>query len=148
MKKFKLQAVLDYRQQLKKIAQHKLYEAHEEQASLAGEITRKRAELEVLHADLEKRRRAGIGQQELTIYENCRCRKIDDLTLLKKMMDDVMVKVEVRQQALCAADQQEKLLESLKEKQALQSRRLLNRNETIMLDEIAGRHCWERKNGA
>lgn len=136
-KKFKLQPVLNYRQTLENEACQRLAQGLEREENLQWQLTENRARITTLCRDLDERQCTGIAVDELMLHtahiegEKERSKKLEqELARLQREI------VEHRQ-ALCTASRDKKLLEKLKEKIGEEERQFQDRQEMILLDEIA-----------
>jgi len=136
-KKFKLQAVLNYRQILEDKARQSLEDALGREQCINGQIAESRDSLHCLCRELDERQRRGIAVVDLMLHEA----HIESMeVLLKKLERDLeRFRQEVLdgRRALCEASRDKKLLERLKEKFGEEQRRVQNRQEAVLLDEIS-----------
>jgi flagellar FliJ protein len=137
MKPFKLQAVLDYRQTLSKIAQQDLCKTLEGEKGLTLKLNKERSALDKLYSDFARLQRDGITPHELLLYETRCSHKAEMLVELEATRDALRRKITAQRQALCEKDRDKKLIEKLKEKQTSAYNLMLHKKEVSELDEIA-----------
>lgn len=137
LKKFKLQPVLNYRQILEAEARQRLAAALEREQLLCRQLAESRERFTHLCGELEARQRKGIAIADLMLHQA----RLQGVELrLKKLQQDLECcrqEVAERRQGLCRAGRDKKLLERLKEKFGEERKQHLNRQETILLDEIS-----------
>jgi flagellar FliJ protein len=136
-KKFKLQPVLNYRQTLEDAACQRLAQALEREAPIERQLTESRARLHCLCSELDDRQRTGIAVAELMLHAARIQQVAARLKELELELERLQREIAECRQALCAASRDKKLLEKLKEKVGEEQRQFQNRQETILLDEIA-----------
>ncbi|PLX84496.1 MAG: flagellar export protein FliJ [Desulfuromonas sp.] len=137
MERFKLQPVLDYRQNLEHQARQQLAEVLARESELRLAIERERDNLEGLYAELIDRQRQGIGSPEQSLFQTSIGQRRATLRELTRRLDEVGGEVEARRDALREAGKEKRLLEKLKEKRELEWQQRLRHKETLFLDEVA-----------
>jgi len=136
MKPFNLQAVLDYRQTLSKVAQQELCRTREAEEELIAKLKEKRQELDNLYADFAERQKAGITAHELVLYEKRRAHQAESLEYIENKLGTIRRRVAAQRQTLCETDCDKKLLERFKEKQMNAYNLMLHRRDVSQQDEI------------
>jgi flagellar protein FliJ len=134
---FKLQPVLNYRQTLEDEACQRLAQAIEREAPLQRQLVDSRERLHYLCGELDDRQRTGIAVAELMLHK-ARIHGVGErIKERERELERLQREIAEYRQALCAASRDKKLLEKLKEKVVEEQRQFQNRQETILLDEIA-----------
>lgn len=136
-KKFKLQPVLNYRQTLENEAGQRLAQGLEREEILQRQLAENRARITALGRDLDERQRVGIAVAELMLHTT----HIEGAHERSKQLEQGLARLQREivdhRQVLWAASRDKKLMEKLKEKIGEEERQFQNRQETILLDEIA-----------
>ncbi|ORJ63522.1 flagellar export protein FliJ [Geothermobacter hydrogeniphilus] len=143
-KAFKLQSVLNYRQIIERKAQQVLARALTRQGDLMAQLARQRAELDYLTSDFENRKRQGLSMADLNLYRSHIRYSEQQLRSLEKEFEQSNAEVCKCREELMRSCQDRRMVEKLKQKQAVQTRRENLHRENLSLDEIALR---ERQGG-
>ncbi len=142
-KKFKLQALLNYREILERQARQELAGRLRMQESLLAEINRQRDELDMLCRDFVQRQAAGMSAADMRLFQaNIQLRQ-QELVTLEENLQQCNRDVTLAREKLLKASQDKKSVEKLRERHLQEQRRLVRQMENRNLDEIALR----RQNG-
>lgn len=135
--KFKLQAVLNYRQLLENQAQQVLSLSLQEQAGLLKEIEEFRQRLQNHDAQLRIRQLEGMTVAEMELFEagiqHCR----QQIQQLQQKLLALDRRITEERNTLLKTARERQVMEKLKEKQEAEYRHELDRKEREMLDEIS-----------
>ncbi len=135
--KFKLQAVLNYRQLLENQAQQVLSLSLQEQAGLLKEIEEFRQRLQNHDAQLRIRQLEGMTVAEMELFEagiqHCR----QQIQYLQQKLLVLDRRITEERNILLKTARERQVMEKLKEKQEAEYRHELDRKEREMLDEIS-----------
>jgi len=142
--KFKLQAVLNYRQSLENQAQQVLSLSLQEQVRMQNEIEGFRQQLQNHDDQLRIRQQEGMTVAEMELFEagiqHCR----QQIHQLQQRQLELDRRIKDERNALLKAARERQVMEKLKDKQEAEYRRELDRKERDMLDEISLRLKGER----
>jgi len=137
VKPFGLQTVLDYRKRLEDSAQHKLIEAKTVYRKIEEKYLLEQQRLAENLAERDRREQEGINIMELIRYEEHTERLTANIEAIGKTLQEKALLVKQAQEHLLKRAREKQVLEKLKEKQNLAWRNYLEKNEALMLDEIA-----------
>ena len=139
-KEFKLQQVLNLRQEAEKKCTREFAIAREEYESACNRLEEDIKAINLLDEEFQRQQQAGISVVELQIYSDFFVRKSLDIRLQrleKESLNSLMVE---KRELLIEAAKDKKALEILKEKKALEHKRELAEKERLFLEEIAIRN--------
>ena len=137
MKPFTLDPVLRYRKQKEELAQQELFRARQEEAAIESDLIRARRVLDQLIQALAQEKAQGITADRLALFDNRigwekqRIRELDDRLNQQRRV------VARRRRRLLQASQERKALDKLKERQNRAYKQYKDKQELIMIDEIA-----------
>lgn len=138
--KFKLQVVLNYRQQLEDQAQQVLTSSLQRQSELNGELQQHQLHLQHHDEELKQRQQDGLTVAEMDLYES----QIQHYQRLIEVIREDLLQLEqqivAERTELLHAARERQVLEKLKDKQDTAYRQELSRKERVMLDEISLRN--------
>lgn len=138
--KFKLQAVLNYRQSLEDQAQQVLAASLQKQSDLKSQLREQKKRLQRHDRELKIRQVDGLTVAEIDLYESqiqhCR-RLIEDILAHLQQLDQRII---LERNELLNAARERQVLEKLKDKQETAYQQELSRKERAMLDEISLRN--------
>ncbi|MBN1957457.1 MAG: flagellar export protein FliJ [Desulfuromonadales bacterium] len=141
--KFKLQAVLNYRQSLEDQAQQALTASLKLRGELDAQREQQSLALRDYDAQLKARQREGLSVAEMELFEaqieHCR-RLMKDIGAQLDLLDERIVE---ERESLLKVARDRQVLEKLKDKQESEYRLELSRKERVMLDEISLRNKGE-----
>ncbi len=137
MKAFRLQSILEYRSFKKRNVQVNLIEKLNLESILAAEKEDEQQELQQLCDKIEKIQREGVDQYVLESYRNYCLHHEMILKDLEQKLSNIQQEISRCRQELCQAEKDEKCLEKLREKHVEKEKRLLQRQETVSMNEIA-----------
>lgn len=142
-KKFKLQAVLNYRQTLENQAQQQLAESLQRKGELDAELQQQQDLLHQQDSELKEKQRDGLTIAEIDLFETgiAHCRRVT--AQLQQALVQLEGQIVGQRQALLAAARDKQVIEKLKEKQQAEYIKEFNRKEREMLDEISLRNKGE-----
>ena len=138
--KFKLQVVLNYRQQLEDQAQQVLTSSLHQQSELNGELQHHQLILQRHDDELRQRQQEGLTVAEMDLYES----QIQHYHRLIEEIQEKLLQLEqqivAERMELLHAARERQVLEKLKDKQDTAYQQELSRKERVMLDEISLRN--------
>lgn len=135
--KFKLQAVLKYRQSLEDQAQQILATSLQRQSDLKNQLQEKKQRLQRLDRELKIRQVDGLTVAEMDLYESQiqhHRRSIEDIQNQLHRLDQ---QIDFERKELLHAARERQVMEKLKDKQEAEYQQELSRKERAMLDEIS-----------
>ena len=139
-KEFKLQQVLNLRQEEEKRCTREFAAAREEYEAACARLERDIESLNQLDKDVQRQQQEGISAVELQMYVDFFQRKRCDIKLLQVEIEALNSTMAEKRELLVEAAKDKKALEILKEKKALEHRRELAEKERLFLEEIAIRN--------
>ena len=138
--KFKLQAVLNYRQSLEDQAQQLLAASLQKQSDLKAQLQEQKQKLQRHDRELKVRQVDGLTVAEIDLYESqiqhCR-RLIEDILGQLQQLDQQII---FERKELLNVARERQVMEKLKDKQEAEYQQELSRKERAMLDEISLRN--------
>ena len=139
-KKFKLDAVLNYRTTLEEQAQQALAMSLQKQGDLQAAIDQQQKELQEQDQQLKLRQQEGLTIAEIDLYEghigHCR-RRWAELNVELQRLEQKILK---QRESLLQAARDRQVLDKLKERQEAEFRQEQERKERTQLDEISLRN--------
>jgi flagellar protein FliJ len=145
MKPFSLQTVLNYRNRLEDIAQHRLAEAKKVQHTIEKRLQEEQYSLTLFIEEAERLQKEGIGITELIRHEERITAQKMNIQAIAKNLTEKNDIVEKEQQNLVRRSMDRQILERLKDSQNSAWKGYLDKKEAAMLDEIAvSRHESEK----
>ena len=139
-KEFKLQQVLNLRQEEEKRCTREFLIAREEYESACLKLEEDINSATRLDQEFQRQQQEGISAVELQIYAEFFQRKSIDIRLQRVETETLNGKMAEKREILVEAAKDKKALEILKEKKALEHRRELAEKERLFLEEIAIRN--------
>ena len=139
-KEFKLQQVLNLRQEEEKRCTREFLVAREEYESACLRLEEDINSANRLDQEFQRQQQEGISAVELQIYAEFFQRKSIDIRLQRVETETLNSKMAEKREILVEAAKDKKALEILKEKKALEHRRELAEKERLFLEEIAIRN--------
>ena len=139
-KEFKLQQVLNLRQEEEKRCTREFLVAREEYESACLRLEEDINSANRLDQEFQRQQQEGISAVELQIYAEFFQRKSIDIRLQRVETETLNGKMAEKREILVEAAKDKKALEILKEKKALEHRRELAEKERLFLEEIAIRN--------
>ncbi len=135
--KFKLQAVLNYRQALEDQAQQALGSSLQRQRECEKQLQREQETLQEHDRELKQRQRVGMSVAEMDLFEAriLHCRSV--IKDLRQQLGQLAERIARQRDELLQAARERQVMEKLKEKQEAEHRLELSRRERAMLDEIS-----------
>jgi flagellar FliJ protein len=136
-KRFKLQAVLKYRQSLEDQAQQVLATSLQKQSHLKTQLQEQKQKLKRLDRELKIRQIDGLTIAAMDLYESQiqhHRRLIEDIQNQLQRLDQ---QVDSERKELLYAARERQVMEKLKDKQEAEYQQELSRKERAMLDEIS-----------
>ncbi|TYP00209.1 flagellar FliJ protein [Geothermobacter ehrlichii] len=142
-KRFKLEALLNYRNILEREARQELAGRIRTQEALLAEINRQRAELEFLCRDFVQRQATGMSATDMRLFQSNIQLRQQELAAMEENLQQCNREVALARERLLKASQDKKSVEKLKDRHLQEQQRLARQIENRSLDEIALR----RQNG-
>lgn len=139
MARFRLQSVLDYRQQLEDQARQQLAASLQRQRSIREERDRRALSLDRLTCERQQREAEGCPITDLQLYGARIDFEHDRLELLELQLLQSEQEVAERQQAVLAARQDREAMETLKARHLDEEKQREKTEETRRLDEVGSR---------
>jgi flagellar protein FliJ len=139
-KVFKLQQVLNLRQEEEKKCTREFALAREEYESACRRLEEDIKAVNLLDEEFQRQQQAGISVDELQIYSDFFVRKSLDIRLQRLETENLNCIMAEKRDLLIEAAKDKKALEILKEKKALEHKRELAEKERLFLEEIAIRN--------
>ncbi len=139
-KEFKLQQVLNVREEEEKRCTREFAAAREEYESACTRLEEAIESVNQLDRDVQRQQREGISAVELQMYSEFFQRKSVDIRFQRLETETLNRNMDEKRELLVEAAKDKKALEILKEKKALEHRRELAEKERLFLEEIAIRN--------
>ena len=139
MATFRLQSVLDLRQQLEDQARQLLAATLQRQRSIREQRDRHAANLDRLTCELQQRENEGCTITDLQLYRARIDFERDQMTLLELQLIQVEQEVAQRQDAVLAARTDREAMETLKARHLADERQRQKQDEIRLLDEVGAR---------
>ena len=117
MKPFTLQTVLDYRERLEDIVQHRLIEAKKVHKTIEKKLSDEKSALALFINKTEELQTEGIGITELIRYEERIAAQQHNITAIKKNLSEKSDLVRKEQQNLAHRSKERQIMKRLKETQ-------------------------------
>ncbi len=137
VKPFTLDPVLRYRKQKEELAQQELFQARQEEAAIESDLIRARGVLNELIQTLVREKAQGITADRLALFDNRIEVEKQRLRELEDRLNQQRRVVARRRRRLLRASQERKALDKLKERQNRAYKQYKDKQELIMIDEIA-----------
>lgn len=137
MKPFTLNNVLKHRQRLEDLAQNKFIEAKEVADAVRQRHTAEREKLKNLLAERERRQQEGIEITMLIRYQDQIIQIEENIASIEKNLKEKESLVHQTRHNLLAKTRERQIMEQLKEEQNRAWKKHLEKQEAMMLDEIA-----------
>ena len=135
--KFKLNQVLNLRQEVEKVRQIEFIAARGELERAEEHLRREEQEAEKLAREIIEKQQDGILAVELQLYANFSHRKKNDIEQQRVKVDTLDRKVAEKRETLLTASKDKKVLESFKEKRVTAHKQELAGKEREFMDEIS-----------
>ncbi len=144
-KEFKLQQVLNYREEIEKKCTREFSLAREEYESACRRLEEEIQSVNLLAEEVQKLQREGISATELQLYSDFFQRKRGDIQSHRQETEALNETMAEKRELLVEAAKDKKALEILKAKKALEFRREIADKERLFLEEIAIRNNFHGK---
>ena len=145
MKRFPMQAVLGYRENLEEMAQLALSQVQLEYQKIEQKIEKEKKHLQGVRQEFEQCQKQGTDAMTLVLYQQCLEGTSHNLQKLDHELKLTDQKVQEKKQALYQARTDKKKLQKLKERHDHWVQTEENRLETEHMDDVAISR-WGRKN--
>ena len=139
-KEFKLEQVLNYRQDVEKECAREFAVARVEYESACDRLEEEIESVNQIDKDVQRQQQEGIQAVELQLYNDYFQRKSLDIRLQRLETENLSCRMAEKREILVEAAKDKKALEILKEKKALEHKRELAEKERLFLEEIALRN--------
>jgi len=136
-KKFKLEQVLVYRDEMEKLCKQEFATAKQGFEKAQDDLQRDEEQVKKLTKEFCSQQQNLECIDELRMYSDFFARKRDEIKGQKERVEHLDLVLNERREELLEATKDKKVLESLKEKKAKEFRREMNQKELNFLDEIS-----------
>jgi flagellar protein FliJ len=95
--------------------------------------------------ELNQRKRSGVSVETMILYDNFASGIRTNVEKQSKIISEINTKLEAKREEVVEAMRKRRTMEILKERDMLKERKVRERKETAMLDEVAS-NLWMRNN--
>ncbi|KAF0219417.1 MAG: flagellar FliJ [Geobacteraceae bacterium] len=134
---FKLDQVLNFRQEVEKVRKLEFAAARHEFQKAAERLKREEDEANRLASEFNGKQAVGILATELQMYADFSRKKSADIRMQRRSVDSLDKKVMEKRETLLEAAKDKKVLETFKERKITVQKQELAEKERAFLDEIA-----------
>lgn len=135
--RFKLDQVLNFRQEVEKVRQTEFIAARGELEQAEQRLRKEEEEAEKLSREFLAKQQQGILAVELQLYAEFSHRKKNDIKSQRVTVDTLDRKVAEKRETLLTATKEKKVLQTFKDKKVMEQKQDLAGRERNFLDEIA-----------
>ena len=115
-----------------------LYQRQQDQKQFMQDTTEKSRD------ELNQKKRSGISVETMILYDNFFKGTQTQEVRQKKIISEISAKLEAKREEVVEAMRKRRTLEILKERDILKERKIREKKETAILDEVAS-NLWIRK---
>lgn len=136
-KKFKLEQVLVYRDEMEKLCKQEFAAAKQGLESAQDKLLREEEKVKKLTDEFCSRQQQLESIDEMRMYSDFFARKREEIKNQKERVEHLDLMLNDRREELLEATKDKKVLESLKQKKAMEFRQEMNQKERNFLDEMS-----------